>query len=223
MLALTGKNKSFHISFSTKHAQMCVSVWVREQRSWHTCVCCFFLSLYELYVAPPQQGMSVNPNDEMRGKERDKNKAFKESVASSAWLGIHNQTSQIRGNREDINAASKDKWERRGIRGEGRERKSLTQSSFDCNSFLSAMTYTCTLIDTLCDTLSANQCRWTLLFIVIKSIHFMANCCYTLPHTCRHLKCGLAHVTTWHTYRLPSSPSEGEMTWYLWSCQSLKT
>lgn len=92
------------------------------------------------------------------------------------------------------------------------------------NSSLSTMTYTYTLLNALHDTLSANQCRWTLLF-TFHSIHFAAYCCETLLHTCRHLKCGLAHGPTWHTDRQASllfSPSAREMTHYLWSCPSLK-
>lgn len=108
--------------FITACVQMCVCV------SWHTWAFLFFC-LYKLCASPPFPAMMTWL--EMRGIRIKPPRT--ESVASSAWLGIHSQTSQIRGNREDINAASKDKWECRGKRCEGKERKSLTQSSFDCS------------------------------------------------------------------------------------------
>lgn len=74
-----------------------------------------------------------NCHPTMKGGKRRKgiNLSRNESAASSEWLSIHKQTSQISSNREDINAASKDKWEMRAKRSEGR-RKPLSQSSSEC-------------------------------------------------------------------------------------------
>lgn len=191
-LSLTGMKKSITFNF-LQNMQRCVSVCGWESTEGHDAHGSFFMFVWTLCGTYPHSQQGISVMQKIRWEERNK-ASRNESVASSSWLGIHHQTSQIRGNREDINAASKDKWKRRGMRCE--RRKPLTQSSFDCNehTFPSTMMYTCTLIDTLHDTPSANQCRWTLPSTLIKSIHFTANCCCTLPHTYRHLKCGLAHV-----------------------------
>lgn len=123
-----------HFIFYKPCVQMCLCAWVSEQmRSWHTHTHVFMNCMWHIYPLPARN--RCHANNYMRWKERDKRikPQRNDSEVSSAWLGIHNQTSQIRGNREDINAASKDKWEKRGMRCEGRGKK----LDSDCNKLFS--------------------------------------------------------------------------------------